>query len=209
MSYQVGSKQPYVSQFLSLKCAGDVLNIINPLGNHAEKEISESMGIIKYLRDITLKSPMKHTLYDLCAGNALTSVIAAHLLPIKNAVAIDKRCRNRDWQKARNFSYQFEDIFNLDPAMFEEDSIIIGIHACEKLAKQIIKLYRESKAKYLILMPCCEGSLSGKYQLVCDRLGKAFTWCLELAIMADGRMIQDNRILSPKNIVIIAEKKER
>jgi hypothetical protein len=32
------------------------------------------------------------------------------------------------------------------------------------------------------------------------------TWCLELAILADGKMYQDLKILSPKNVIIVAEK---
>jgi hypothetical protein len=205
-NYQPNSKSTYTSQFLSLKCCGDVLNIVNPLGNSAEKEISESMGIIQYLRDIVLKNPMKYTIFDICAGNALTSIIACHLLPIKGAIAIDIRDRNRQWNKCRNFSYVFEDIYNIQPESFDENSIIIGVHSCKNLAKRIIELYNNSKAKYLILMPCCEGGLSGKYQLICDKIGKGMTWALELSIMCNGKMYQDNKILSPKNIIIVAEK---
>jgi hypothetical protein len=205
-NFQPNSKANYVSQFLSMKCCGDVLNIVNPLGNSAQKEITESMGIINHLRDIVLKDPMKYTIYDICAGNALTSVIACHLLPIKSATAIDIRDRNRKWNKCRNFNYVFEDIYSIKPEFFEEDSIIIGVHSCRNLAKQIIKLYNNSKAKYLLLMPCCEGGLSGKHQLICDKIGKSMTWALELAILCDGKMYQDNKILSPKNIIIVAKK---
>jgi uncharacterized UPF0146 family protein len=204
--YQSSSKQPYVSQFLNLKSCGDILNAVNPIGRNAEKEITESMGVIKHLRDITLNEPMKYKVYDICAGNALTSITACHLLPIKEAIAIDIRERNRNWNSVRDFSYVFEDIYNIKPDCFEEDSIIIGVHACRDLAKRIIELYNNSKAKYLILMPCCEGGLSGHYQLICDKIGKSMTWCLELAIMCNGKMYQDNKILSPKNVIIVAKK---
>jgi hypothetical protein len=209
INYKSSKKQSYVSQFLSLKCAGDVLNIVNPLGSGAEKEISESMGIIKHLRDIVLTNPGKYKIYDICAGNALTSITACHLLPIRGAAAIDILHRDRQWDKVKNFEYKFEDIFSLSSDFIEEDSIIIGVHACRKLAKRIVDLYKQSKAKYLILMPCCEGGLSGQYQLICDKLGKSLTWCLELAIMCDGKMYEDNHILSPKNIIIVAEKLEK
>lgn len=35
----------YLDEFLSLKCAGDVLNVCSPIAR-AEKEISEAMAVI-------------------------------------------------------------------------------------------------------------------------------------------------------------------
>lgn len=209
MSYQESTKQSYVSQFLTLKSAPDILGAVNPIGKSAEKEISESMGMIKFIRDITLKEPNKYQIFDICAGNALTSIIACHLLPIKHATAIDKLPRERNFHLVKNFNYMFEDIYNIEPDFFPENSIIIAVHACKDLAKRIIKLYNESKAKYLLLMPCCESGLNGKYQLICDKIGKGLTWALELAIMCDGKMYEDKKILSPKNIIIVAEKEEK
>jgi hypothetical protein len=206
MSFEESSKQSYTSQFLTLKSAGDILNAVNPIGKSAEKEISESMGIIKHLRNIVLREPMKYKLFDLCAGNSLTSIIACHLLPIKSATAIDIRERNRHWSEVKRFNYLFRDIYKIEPEMFDEDSIIIGVHACKDLAKRIVELYNKSKAKHLLLMPCCESSLSGKYQLVCDKIGKSLMWCLELAIECNGKMHKDQKILSPKNVVIVAQK---
>jgi len=37
----------YLQKFLALRCSGDVLNVVNPLGNKAEKEISESMACLR------------------------------------------------------------------------------------------------------------------------------------------------------------------
>lgn len=71
-------KQSYVSEFLSFKCAGDVLNIVNPV-KRAEKEISESMAIINKLRPLVLADPMKYTLIDMCAGNALANLFNLNL----------------------------------------------------------------------------------------------------------------------------------
>ena len=202
------SKQSYISKFLSLKSAGDILNIVNPIA-HCAKEITESMGVIKRLRNIALKEPMKYTLYDLCAGNALTSVIAAHLLPVKNVIALDIRPRKRRWEDCKRFEYIFSDIYKLSPDFFAEDSIIIGVHSCKNLAKKIIELYNQSQAKHLVLMPCCEGSLSDQYQLVCNEMGKQFTWCLELQVACNGRMYKDQKVISPKNYIIVANKNKK
>lgn len=102
-------QKTYLDQFLSLKCAGDVLNVIAPI-QKAQKEISESMAIIHRLRSIALKNPMKSILLDICAGNALTSVIAAHLLPFKKVIAIDIKKRIRRWDSVRRFVYWQTDI---------------------------------------------------------------------------------------------------
>ena len=98
------NEETYLNEFLKLKCCGDILNIVNPV-QRIEKEISEAMGLLKIIKKIALKDPMKYTLYDFCAGNALISVTAVHLLPIKYAYAIDKRKRNRNWEKVKRFEY--------------------------------------------------------------------------------------------------------
>ncbi|MFA6712133.1 MAG: methyltransferase [Candidatus Caldatribacteriota bacterium] len=204
------SGQSYISEFLNLRCAGDVLNVCTPLGNNAAKEITETMGVIKVLRDIALKNPRKYVLYDICAGNALTSVLAAHLLPFYRVEAIDKEWRERRWDEVKGFYYTKKDIFKLPFSFFCHESIIISIHPCGKLAKRIIELYNNSFAEYLILMPCCEGSLSGQYQLVEEKMGKYFAWCLELQTKCKGTtsMYRDYNIKSPKNYIIIANKNQ-
>ena len=126
----------YVDEFMKLKCSSDVLSVVNPLGNKASKEITESMGIIKKLRKIVIKDPMKYTLYDLCAGNALTSVIASFLLPVKESIAIDVKWRKRRWHLAKRFTYLEYDIYDLASSFIEENSIIIAVHPCGNLARR-------------------------------------------------------------------------
>ena len=196
---------PYLSEFLSLRCAPDVLVSAFPV-KRAAKEITESMAAIKHIRGVALKEPLKYFLYDLCAGNALTSVIAAHLLPIKGAVAIDKRQRKRNWANAKKFSYIIEDIGRLSPDFFPEDSIIVSVHACRSLAKKIVELYRRSDASRMVLMPCCIGEFDKRYQFIADITGKYYAWAFQLAEMADGRVHIDKNILSPSNALVVAEK---
>jgi len=202
----------YVSEFLSLKCSADVLKVCNPLGKKTQKEITESIGIIKRLKPLVIKHPMKYTLYDFCAGNALTSIIAIYLLPIKSAIAIDIRKRERDWDKVNRFTYKFEDIYKFDISKIEENSIIISVHACSDLSEKIIDIYNKSKATYLILMPCCIGKLNNKFpQIFRTKLGKYTLWCWHLMEKCKGKNImrEDKNILSPKNIIIISKKEEQ
>ena len=199
-------RQDYVSQFLSMKCAGDVLNVVAPLGAKAAKEITESMAIIQALRPIALQRPMEYTLADLGAGNALTSVLAVHLLPIQEAVAVDKRPRKRNWHLVKRFEYAECD---LDQCIQLNADIIISVHPCCQLATQVVDIYlRSPRAKHLIMMPCCKGKMPANYfpRLICDRLTKYERWSVWLAERAGGAIYLDKKCISPCNAVIVARK---
>ena len=203
----------YTTQFLSLKCAGDVLNIAAPI-QRAEKEISESMAIIPHLRKIAIKEPMKYTLVDLCAGNALTSLIAIHLLPFKLAIAVDKRERSRKFDQAQRFFYLHADIMDNEATkrlLDEADNIIItATHACSGLAHRIVELYTSSpQCKALVLMPCCCGEKKNKIpQGIQERVGKYLSWAYDLSLSARGTFLVDKKCLSPCNAVVLAQKEK-
>ena len=201
----------YLSKFLSLTCSPDVLLAVNPL-NRPAKEISESMAIIKRVKRFVFdengeaKNP-DYTLYDLCAGNALTSVISAHLLPIKNNIAIDQQPRDRHYERVRKFEYRKADIFELEPDYFDKGSIIIGVHPCIKLAERVVELYNKSQAEHLVLMPCCQGGIEKQYGFTKEYLGGYLAWCFQLACNSEGGILEvDENVLSPKNGVITASK---
>ena len=196
----------YIDEFLSLRCAGDVLNVVNPLGNKSQKEITESMAVIKRIKHIVLKDePMTYSVVDLCAGNALTSVLAAFLFPIKQAIAVDKKPRNRKWNTADRFDYRLRDILNDPITGIDKNTIIISIHPCGKLAEKVCEIYNKSEASHLILMPCCKGQFKSN-QWLKERLGNYGEWCLHLSNLVDGQLVQDMNVISPKNIVITAKK---
>lgn len=200
----------YVSEFLSLKSTGDILNVVNPLGNKAEKEISETMAVKRFLKSIALKAPMKYSVLDLCAGNALTSVLSVFVLPVARAVAVDVRPRKRNWEGAKRFSYSNidingDEIFNL----VDENTIIIAIHPCSDLANRVIEIYNKTKAKHLILMPCCKGKVTMKLpNLIKSRLGKDMVWTWQLAQQCKGKteIYEDKSCLSPRNSIIYSHK---
>lgn len=198
----------YIERFLKLKCSGDILGVLNPI-NNCSKEISETMGIIKYLKSITLKEPLKYTIYDICAGNALTSVTASHLLPIKHSYAIDIKSRNRKWNLIKKFNYINKNIYdNID---FVEDSIIIGLHTCGNLAYRLIDLYNDNpNVKYILLMPCCIGNINTSLpEFFRKYLGKYRIWSYNLSEKINNSkvsLVEDKNIISPCNIIIKGEK---
>jgi len=216
------SPQTYVDEFLSMKCCGDVLNVCNPIGKNARKEITESMALIKRVKNLALSHRGKYNVLDLCAGNALTSVLAVHLLPVDYAVAIDKKPRDRQWDKVQRFLYKYEDLFDINfsfyvkgtkPAYPESGSIlnkyinkntiIVSSHPCGELSRRVIEIYEYSQAKALFMLPCCYGKLHRKYpQELFSKMGKDWVWCYDLAQDIDAKLSKDEKCISPRNIML-------
>jgi hypothetical protein len=201
----------YIDEFLSLRCSGDVLSIVSPLGKKSSKEITESIGMIKRIRQVILAKPLEYNILDLCAGNALTSILAAFILPITYACAVDIKPRKRTWGNTKRFVYINQDIYDDSILnLTNENTILISVHACEKLAERIIDIYLRSKAKHLYLMPCCVNTNYKTTFGVPDSLRKKFgnynLWSLYLTNKAKGRFILDTKILSPCNAIVIAKK---
>ena len=201
----------YANQFLSLRCSGDVLNSVFPI-REPIKEISESMAIIKRVKKILTSNPGIYSIFDLCAGNCLTSSLIAHLFDIKHVFAIDKATRERKgFEKINNFSYNIVDIEKEKEILIKSiqmsKSIIISVHPCCDLAQQIVNIYKESNADYLFMIPCCHGRLLKDYPTFVDnKLSKYELWCLDLCNMMNGKGNRDKMCLSEKNIVIKASR---
>ncbi len=202
----------YLDQFLSLKCSGDVLNVVAPI-QRAQKEISESMAVITRLRPIALQNSRKGVLIDLCVGNALTSVIAAHLLPFRKVIAVDVKKRKRSWGAVERFEYISADIKedNCLPGIdYNTVSAIISVHPCGELAERVIYLYKIIKTMNqnvkLILMPCCKGQIKEQKMPPCfnKKLTKYDRWSWYLAELVRGKLSFDNQCLSPCNAIIEA-----
>lgn len=201
----------YIKEFLSLNCSKDILEVLKPILN-IEKEITESMAVIRKLRGFALPKPNYYSIEEYCAGNALTSAIAIHLLPFRASLAFDIKKRDREWPKIKHFMYMFCDIYDdrFTSTCFQDPTIMFSIHPCTKLAERIIDIYNNSNAEALILMPCCIGELKmGLPQIIKERIGKYLIWTWQLAnrIKESKISIQiDNNCISPKNAIITARR---
>lgn len=213
--------QQYLDQFFRLQCAGDVMNVVSPGVNtgpirNMAKEITETWAVIRKIRGITLKDPNKYILVDTCAGNALTSVLAAFLLPIKEAIAVDKHVRSRAWQIARKFTYMNGDIQQTSFESFlrdmSDDIILISVHPCGPLASRNIELYKTlPNIKHLVIIPCCSGKMQGVLPAaISKKIGKYLVWCYKISKGLEEYgtfdMKVDNNCLSPCNCIITASK---
>ena len=205
----------YVSRFLSLKCSGDVLNAVSR-GGKPPKEITESMAVIKHLKKFALEEPMKYAVIDLCAGNALTSVLSVFMLPIKEAIAIDKKKRNGHYEDVKRFEYIEKDIryASFYPRQTGSKAILISVHPC-KAANLVINIYnRFDVFKHLILVPCCNDNYQDvtawNWLRKAKRVSSYDLWTLHLANMIEDSKISiytDDQIMSPKNNIIVASRK--
>ena len=206
---------PYIDEFINHDCAGDIMNII-PKQKKYHKEITESMGVISRLRKDAMQNKMELTLVDMCAGNALTSVLSVFILPIKKAYAIDKKKRDGRYNLAKRFEYIEGDIFKpetwIDKLKFDgkQNHMLIGVHACGQLANEIIRIYNSYPDEFrkLYLMPCCPGNMAGSDNFLIEKLGKYTAWCYQLKemIKTKCKIYRDKKIISPANIIIEARR---
>ena len=196
---------------MSYRCAADIIGIVGPM-KHFEKEISEAVAIEKEVRNFSYGEIKDYTVIDLCSGNALVPLMTAFMLPVQESIAIDIRPRGRDYGKARKFSYLNLNIHDDDMDIFKGRKVILtACHACKELAKRIIDLYnRTEEIKYLVLSPCCIGTVEsyGYPEVVRDKLGKYLTWAHFLYNQVEGsKSLKVNKnILSPCNAIITAAK---
>lgn len=205
----------YVEEFLSLRCSSDVLGFLSPIGSGYCKEISEAMTLRNRIRCLTLENPMKYNVVELCAGNPLSSVLSLFSLPVSKAVAVDKRIVKRAYPRIRRFNYVEMNIY--DDKIFDlidENTIILASHACKNLSVRIIEIYKNSKANFLYLMPCCVGDISDEFKekYLSSIIGfeKYKIWSFYLQYMATGRPFElefDEHCISPCNCVVTAIKK--
>jgi hypothetical protein len=200
----------YVDEFLNLRCCGDILNVVNPIGKNSRKEITEAMSLIKRVKRLVFPRDRQFKVLDLCSGNALTAITAVHLYPNVRAMALDKRPRDRQWDKVERFEYVFADLYSLEGVkrmmeFVDPTTIIVSSHPCGDLAREIGKLFKGLTAKALFMMPCCDGSVKRSYpQELYSKMGKYFVWCWDLAQDVNGKISVDKRCLSPRNIVVSA-----
>src|SRR3990167_2994206 len=189
----------YLNEFLSLRCAADVLESVYPI-KQAEKEISESMALVTAIRSKILSAPGFLNVIDVCAGNALTGLLIAHLLPVIEVIAIDKRQRIREgFGKVKKFSYRVQDIYDdVFWATCPSNTILVACHPCKDLAIRILDVAKMHDWPAAIL-PCCisRRNLPEWSKGIEKTSGRYIAWLAYLAQLCDGKFRIDNKCLSP------------
>ena len=197
----------YIDKFLEMYCSSDILDVLRPIQN-TSKEVSETMGMLKIVKDIVLKQSNHYNIVDLCSGNALLPVTSAFTLPTTSNCAVDIKSRDRNFDKIEKFTYYITDIYsNKIFDITDAKTIITAIHPCKHLAERIIEIYNTSEASSIIIMPCCTGKFKNQTNLKTS-FDDYTAWCLHLwKQLPDGaKFIRDEKVESPKNIILTHSK---
>ena len=206
----------YIREFLSLRCAPDILEALHHTSAKEPKEITESMAIISKVRPIFLapKQPdFQWRVLDLCAGNALTGVLCTFLYKTDGVYAIDTKPRRipEARERIQRFQYIKGSVFEngLIDQLITDRTILVSVHPCRQLAQQVVNIYNMTRAKALFMMPCCNGTFQTSqhtWRTAGSMIGMYEAWCLYLAEQCNGKLSRDQHCLSPKSIVISATK---
>lgn len=205
----------YLDWFFGLGCAGDVLASAPKLRKGA-KEISEALALISAIRPMCLADPGRWTVLDLCAGNALTSLIAVHLFKVKRAIAVDiaprgfRRAPDR-FESVRGDVHD-HDLWKKLDLYSDPDVLVVSAHPCKGLAQAVVSTFRwYDAAKHLALLPCCVAMRTIPEQPGSAAFGpkeKYAQWCHTIAAYAGGTYRMDENCLSPCRGVVRAFKRE-
>ena len=199
----------HVDEFLSLRCAPDVLAATSKSGKTA-KEISEAMGLYKRFRNKLISKPMTFDVVEFCAGNALPSLLAVFIGAARFANPVDRKQRKGRWSRVHRLNYMEGNIYDEEWESLDSSALIVANHACGKLANRAIEIFNKSNASSLYLMPCCQGRRDEqRYNWLKPQIGQYRIWCLTLSNLIQGakvKMHEDENILSPCNVIIEAHK---
>jgi hypothetical protein len=94
--------------------------------------------------------------------------------------------------------------------MIDHNTIIISVHPCKNLAKRVIELYNITNSPALVLIPCCSGKVPNEYKKKDEHTCES--WANYLYSLIDSNnfyrnILQDNKCLSERNIIISAMKR--
>ena len=177
-----------LDKFLSLRCAGDVLESLQPLDGDITRRIKESMTLIEAIRPLVLKHYKgEYKLMEFCSGVPLTAVIAAHLLPIEHATAYVRRPKGLIKNLERVQHLKCMDIV-LAQNSIPGKTIVVAPSANTKYAETIVDICRESDAPMALIPSRGKFHLSRARNMVArDRRTDRYTlWLDQLASECDG-----------------------
>lgn len=208
-------ENPYFSKFKRLNCQDDVLAAIMPVPKLGRK-ISEAMAVIKLLKPIVMRDPGKYTIIEVGSGTPITAIIAAHLLPIKNAIAGDKIVKDREYQRVKDLTYLSEQDVQSGVSILKQkaDTILISVHPSSSMCETLLDSASRSdggngdKIHYSIIMPGFNGKIEPGYKSdipnwVQRKIGHYDNWVLYLQKVYGGKVVKDNNIKSHMNSIIV------
>ncbi|NPB06374.1 MAG: methyltransferase [Aquificae bacterium] len=183
------------------------------------KEITEAYAVRSRLKGYLIKDP-EFTVVDVGCGKGFLSTFVALMHPRSRVIALDidesadrthfERLKNVEFKRVDIMSEEFERVIReAGPKV-----LMAGIHLCTDLAVRFLEVFKRSpNVKAAVLMPCCVGEFPReRYRLLIDE-GKLYeAWCLHLANLLGPefkvKTVRDENVLSPKNVILHAERQE-
>ena len=178
-----------IDKFLSLRCAGDVLESVQPLTSDVTRRIGESMALIEAIRPLILKHKGEYKLIELCSGTPLTSVIAAHLLPIEHATAYVWRPKYLPGllDRVHHFKCHVSLAATLGDSVLPEKTIVIAPSVNPENAMFLVDLCHRNNAPMAMIPSRGKIRLSrAGNELVKINGSRYFAWLHDLADYCDG-----------------------
>ncbi len=178
------------------------------------KEVSEAYGVRRLIRPYLLRDPF-YVVVDVGAGKGIFTTLTALMHPKTKVVAIDpdesvkwehlKNLKNVETYKLSIYSEEF-----LKLLKGFKKVIMVGIHLCTHLAIRFAQVYNQlEEVRVGVLVPCCVGDYPEQtFKVIEEEIDKYTAWSIYLATLFKGKVKtrRDSRILSPKNILILATK---
>ncbi|GAB6066401.1 methyltransferase [Aquifex pyrophilus] len=181
------------------------------------KEVSEAMAVRERIKDLLIRDP-SHVVIDACSGKGFLTTLVGLMHPKTKVISvdIDEGADREHLKYLKNVEFINMDIMSEEFEKLVRDAgekvILTGIHLCRDLSERFIELVnRYDNVKLAVLMPCCEGKFPReKYQFIIDELGVYEGWCCYLKDKFSQdlkvRIKRDKKVISPKNVVITAER---
>lgn len=179
-----------LDKFLSLRCAGDVLESVQPLTGDVTRRICESMALIEAIRPLVLKHRSEYRLVEFCYGAPLTSIIAAHLLPIEDARAFVTRSKFDHAAIERVKNFRVFTTVDLPAAVpIDGKTIVVSPSVRGALAMDVAKWCNAKDAPMAIIPSRGKVKLSSTGNAVAKLTGnRYFAWLQDLAESCNGKL---------------------
>ncbi|NPA32910.1 MAG: methyltransferase [Aquificae bacterium] len=181
------------------------------------KEITEAMAIRERIRDFLIKNP-DAVVIDACSGKGFLTTLIALMHPKTRVISvdIDTNAERSHLNFLKNVRFVNADIMSEDFEKLVKEAgekvVLVGSHLCRELSERFARITNTCKnVKLGVLMPCCEGDFPReRYQFLIDELGVYEAWCYYLKDLFSPelrvKMKRDKKVISPKNILITAER---
>lgn len=203
----------YMTQFLHLKCAGDVLNALGHPVQEPEREVVRAMACLRVLR-AGVKSPARQVfprmeavkplapvrLVEIGTQNAALAILAAHVLPYKEVIVFgeDTLKGPRLFDVAR-LSFRrgniYEDWIEKHIHDFDTPVVLVSSHATPAQAERAIDLYDNvANVEQLVLLLDRTEAWNGngvRSRLLAREIGATTAWAVEKATELRADVFRD------------------